>query len=90
MTPKADLLEDIQRNLRSGDTDELFTYLNRLKVFDARTWHENCSKNQPLVEIKDSVLSSVNVILNLNLEIQDIIEEERAPILFPKPSTLES
>ena len=82
MTPNNDLIEDIQRNLRSGDTDELFTYLNRLKVFDARTWHENCSKNQPLVEIKDSVLSSVNVILNLNLEIQDIIEGRASPGSF--------
>ena len=46
------------------------------------TWHENCSKNQPLVEIKDSVLSSVNVILNLNLEIQDIIEGRASPDSF--------
>ena len=82
MTPNDDLMGDIQRNLRYGDTDELFTYLNRLKVFDARTWHENCSKNQPLVEIKDSVLSSVNVILNLNLEIQDIIEGRASPDSF--------
>ena len=42
------------------------------------------------INLWHSVLSSVNVILNLNLEIQDIIEGERAPILFPKPSTLES
>ena len=82
MTPNDDLIGDIQRNLRSGDTDELFTYLNRLKVFDARTWHENCSKNQPLVEIKDSVLNSVDVILNLNLEIQDIIEGRASPDSF--------
>ena len=82
MTLNDDLLGDIQRNLRSGDSNELFTYLNRLKVFDARTWHENCSKNQPLVEIKDSVLSSVNVILNLNLEIQDIIEGRSSPDSF--------
>ena len=73
---------DIQRNLRSGDPNELFTYLSRLKVFDARTWHENCSKNKPLVEIKDSVLNSVNVILNLNLEIQDIIEGRASPDSF--------
>ena len=82
MTLNDDLLGDIQRNLRSGDTDELFTYLNRLRVFDAQTWHENCTKNQPLVEIKDSVLSSVNVILNLNLEIQDVIEGRASPASF--------
>ena len=31
MTSNDDLFGDIQRNLRSGDSNELFTYLNRLK-----------------------------------------------------------
>jgi len=82
MTSSDDLYGDIQRNLRSGDPNELFTYLNRLRVFDARTWHDNCTNPQPLVEIKDSVLSSVNIILNLNLEIQDVIEGRTSPESF--------
>lgn len=82
MTAGDDLFGEIQRNLRSGDIDELVTSLNRLKIFDARTWHGNCTNPQPLLEIKDSVLSSVNVILNLNLEIQDVIEGRAGPESF--------
>ena len=82
MISSDELHGEIQRKLRSGDSDELFTYLNRLKIFDTPTWHNNCANNQPLVMIKDSVLSSVNVILNLNLQTQDVIEGRTSPELF--------
>ena len=38
MTSSDDLYGEIQRNLRCGDIDELFTSLNRLKIFDARKY----------------------------------------------------
>ena len=82
MNSGSNLVESMNRQLRSGSTEELFSELNRLKFFDSKAWHETCSDSKPLVEIKDSVLKSVNVILNLNLEIQEIIEGKISPEQF--------
>lgn len=82
MSSTDDLHDDILRNIRLGDSDDLFTCLNRLKILDSRTWHDNCTNDQPLVMIKDSVLSSVNVIINLNLHIQDVIDGKISPESF--------
>ena len=74
-----ELLDNLDRSLRNNDLKSIQTDVSRLKTISPGSWQKKCSSQEPLIQISDSVLTDVKVVLNINQIFNDVIAGDENP-----------
>ena len=74
-----ELLDNLDRSLRNNDLKSIQTDVSRLKTISPGSWQKKCSSQEPLIQISDSVLTDVKIILNINQIFNDVIAGDENP-----------
>ena len=73
MIDSHELIDNLDRSFRNNDLQSIQTDISRLKTINPRSWQKKCTNQEPLIQISDSVLTDVKIILNINQNFNDII-----------------
>ncbi|MBJ64389.1 MAG: hypothetical protein CMB55_06320 [Euryarchaeota archaeon] len=72
MIDPEELVDNLSRSMKTNNLESIQLGVNKLKTLSPKTWQKYCSSSQPLIQISDSVLNDVKIILNINQTFNDM------------------
>ena len=86
-----ELIDNLDRSWRNNDLKSIQTDVSRLKTISPGSWQKKCTSQEPLIQISDSVLTDVKIILNINQIFNDVIAgDENAEHVYSNLGSLKA